>query len=836
MSRYPNLLDLSIIFALPSGDAPPGTIASIALCCEKLRLSHAGDLLTDPLTAEQWENLRWYLEQYWEQFYEAGSTARGKQVENFLADLGRELYRQVFGSEEASTIVNKWLQIPAKQHQISIISSIPRVLSLPWELLHDDDFLTLRHGFSLVRRLSENKIAGSAVSVELPLRVLLVSPRPHDLDFIDPRIIAREMLDELQEQIEAGKIVVEFLRPPTLKALNDRLENNKLPQVHVLHFDGHGEFDKRSSLGILFFEKKNGQRDTVPSEQIAQILKNNGVLLVVMTSCQSALGAEDNIFSNLTTRLVKSDIHAVVGMSASILVSSAACYVEAFYRALIDDPSGLSAHWRARRALYTDRDRYLLKRRRGQEGVHVELHDWWVPHYYQRSPLKLQPQQPMHTEHGHYRFGSDRISGHIPDEPRFGFSGRSRELLQLERYLMQKKLVFVHGYSGVGKTALVCEAIDWLTRTDMYTRAYFVSFELDGKAALVTLEKLEEEVEKKATDLRLFLVVVDSLESILSGGQCPLEFSERTRLWDILLNLANKGAGVLLTSSDNTIGDGRLEPGERVEHLLLGGLRDSDAYVLATLLLRSLKDHKQALYAELSDLLTYLDNHPLAIQLVLPMLREKPPSEVKRDLATLLPRCIDSTTNGRHRSPIDLLGASLRRLDKLARAMLHRLAIFEGGASRDALLEVTEIDESEWDEMQKSLENLELLVTKHIHENIDHPFHHFHPLLAPYLRGQSIVDNKALCKRYTQYYYKLALVLYHEDKRDHEDVQALVRLELPNMKHALEMLLDVGRLDEASEIFGAMSWFLNKFGRMWECNALQQRVATLDTTKVWSDG
>ncbi len=832
MTRSPDLLDLSVILTPPPTEAPPGTIASITLGCELLGSDHAGDFLTDPLTAEKWKDLRWYLEQYWDQFYKMGSSDRGNRVENFLPELGKELYRQVFGSEEASKIMSQWLLRPAKQHQISIISDLPDVLNLPWELLHDDDFLALRHGFSLVRRLPQSTITATKVPFELPLRVLLVSPRPQNLGFIDPRIIARELLDELQEQVQAGKIVVEFLRPPTLNALSDRLENNKLPQIHVLHFDGHGEYDWNSKLGILYFEKKNGQRDPVTSQKIAQILRNSGVLLVVMTSCQSAVGAEDNIFSNLTTRLIECDIHAVVGMSANVLVSSAACYVEAFYRALVDDPSGLNAHWRACRALYTDRDRYLLRRRRGQEGVYLELDDWWVPHYYQRRPFRLQPQKPIHAEPGRNQDLADRVSGHIPDEPRFGFSGRSRELLQLERYLMQKKLVVVHGFSGVGKTALVCEAIDWLTRTDMYAMAYYISFELDGNAALVTLEKIKEEAEKKATDMRPFLVVVDSLECILPDGEYPLESSDRTKLWDILLNLADKGAGVLLTSSDITVGDGRLEPGEKVVHLLLGGLRESDAYALATLLLRGLKDHKQTLYEELIDLLTYLDYHPLAIQFVLPMLREKSPSEVKLDLATLLPRCIDKTKKGRHRSPIDLLGTSLRRLNDVVQAMLHRLAIFEGGASRNALLVITGIDEPVWYALQKSLEDVELLLTKQIHEDIDTPFLHFHPMLTPYLRGQpGAEDNKALYERYTQYYYELARDLHHEDKCDQEDVQALVRLELPNMKHALEMLLNAGRQDDAAEMIKAMCCFLEKFGRMWEFNALQQRVAASVTNE-----
>src|SRR5437016_12393468 len=71
----------------------------------------------------------------------------------------------------------------------------------------------------------------------------------------------------------------------------------------------------------------------------------------------------------------------------------------------------------------------------------------------------------------------------MPAEPRYGFSGRAYELLQIERCLLHGQLVVMHGFGGVGKTALVREIADWLTRTRMYDAASFVSFEHGGDAA-----------------------------------------------------------------------------------------------------------------------------------------------------------------------------------------------------------------------------------------------------------------------------------------------------------------------------------------------------------------
>src|SRR5437667_4409839 len=78
------------------------------------------------------------------------------------------------------------------------------------------------------------------------------------------------------------------------------------------------------------------------------------------------------------------------------------------------------------------------------------------------------PQQAPHSQ---------RLNEQMPIMPRHGFSGRTRELLQIERWLMRGKLIVIHGFGGIGKTALAREAADWLTRTGMYQGACFVSFE-----------------------------------------------------------------------------------------------------------------------------------------------------------------------------------------------------------------------------------------------------------------------------------------------------------------------------------------------------------------------
>src|SRR6266571_7226435 len=362
------------------------------------------------------------------------------------------------------------------------------------------------------------------------------------------------------------------------------------------------------------------------------------------------------------------------------------------------------------------------------------------------------------------------------------------------------------------------ETADWLTRTKMYDAASFVSFEHGGDAATLlstlgtflgvydghynpietkaALATLEPALKQKHT-----LVIADNLESILPGGDAPLDATVRTTLWEVLLKLSQMGAGVLLTTRDTAFGDGSMAPGKAVAHLAVGGLHPEDAYALASRLLEYLGvDRAKAPYAELRELLNQLDEHPLAIQLVLPALGASSLTlaQLTAEFSSLLPRFQDDTETGRNRSLLASLEYSLRRLSQAQRALLPRLALFEGGANENELLSITEIPEPEWVTLRSALEQAALLTAEQI-AGITVPFLHFHPVLAPYLRSQPGADDPALRKRYAQRYADLARYLYYEDDRHPHEVRALVQKELPNLRRALVLLLAADDLDAASD-------------------------------------
>ncbi|KYF82567.1 hypothetical protein BE17_48080 [Sorangium cellulosum] len=840
-----SVLDLAITVGAPPPGAGPEVLGTIALTCDAIGLSHAADPLVDPLSEGEHKELDWYLEEFWKWPFE-GFADRGARIERTLPEIGKRLFRSAFGSADARGVFLQWHREPLEEgqrRQISLRTELPAALRLPWELLHDEQgylVLRTRNPVSIVRRLPQAQLSDRSAKFEPPLRILLVTARPSGTGFIDPRTISRALFDALDPLADTGSVEVEVLRPPTLTALRTRLRDAKRP-VHVLHFDGHGHFEPAvaahggpcmdGGTGTLAFEDEDGGHAPVAAPLLTQVLQNSGVPLVVLNACRSARGGDSDAFSSVAAALVRSGIDAVVAMSAKVLVVAAARYVEAFYGAIAEGEPVQAAHERGRQRLHDEPRRHVYRRRREERGAHVALCDFWLPHFYQQRLLQLSPRAPASRRSPRE---APRFTG-LPEDPRYGFAGRGRELLDVERALFRGKIVLLHGFGGTGKTALAAEAVRWLCRTGMYRGACFVSLEHGGDATRV-LGRLAEHLgvgdgafdpgDAKAALARLIsalverptLLVVDNLESVLPGGEAALPASERAALWQALAQLATApmgSCGVILTSRDAALGDGRLAPGQRAMHREVRGMEPDDAHALAERLLGDLGiDPKRAPYPELRDLLQKLDHHPLAIQLVLRALADRTLTlkAIDEEFATLLPTFTDDTETGRSRSLMASLEYSLRRLSEEQRGLLVRLAPFEGGASEDDLLAITEIPEAAWAKLRQALEQAALIRAEQVHEVWATPFLRFHPVLAPYLRMQAGAEDEALRERYAHRYAQLARYLYHADGRQPVAARAVVRIEMPNLRRALPLRIAAGALDEAARLADSLARFLTIFG------------------------
>ena len=877
-----NILDLSITLSPPPPGAPKNAVATMMLRCDELGLAHEGSLLLHPLTREESEELRWYLRDYW-QWPFAEFAVRGERVEReLLPSAGKRLYAALCASIETTRIVEGWRLTPLEaggSRQISILSSVPEALSLPWELLHDEaGFLVLRtnNPVSITRRLPQSGAMAPPQATALPLRVLLVTARPEGSAAVDQRAVARPLMEELAPLIGTGTVEVEMLRPPTLSELRKRLRHQERP-VHILHFDGHGVFKTRSSgqgEGFLEFENHLGGSHRVAAGELAQVLQGSNVRLGVLTACESSISSVDDVFSSVAARLVQGGIEAVVAMSAPILVVSAAIYVRAFYRALAAGDTVPLAHEIARQTLHDVPERHLHRRRRDQEGEPVVLHDWWLPHFFAQRPTLLQslkapfqttlasPNESVASESGMPNVETTRLSG-LPPTPFYSFTGRARELQRIERGLIERKLIVLSGFGGVGKTALGCEAAEWLTTTGMFKGACFVSFEngsdarrllevlgahlglsisgVNWKNTRSALSVLRATIAKRPT-----LLIVDNVETLLDRRSVPLDAASRAALWSVLRELAAiGGCGVIVTTQNTVFGDAAMMPSRSVAHMTVQGLHPEDAFTLASQLLLDLDINRSHIpFPDLRELLSQLDHHPLSIQLVLPTLRELSISQLRQEFAALLPRfqadaihegdapngassevrALGAVSSERHASLLCSLHYSLRRLTDNQRLMLCRLTIFQGGASEPEFLSITRFSSGEWGALRASLEQAGLLSIEPIHSHVRASYLHFHPVLIPFLRGECQPTDAALREDYMEVYFRVAAYIQNEDSHNPIPARPLFWRHLPNLRKALQLFLDADRLDEAVEMGSHLSNLLDHIGSEREREGLRQQL------------
>jgi len=536
---------------------------------------------TSPLGVIETSEIAWYLERYWR--WPVGVFAdRARNVEAALSARGKALFAAALGEEFARDLLQSWKESPA-QHRFSILvdenflgepslddqakaakqagareaATLP--LSLPWELIHDDQSY-LFHGARgvRVRRRLPNRTFKTSIATDPPIRVLLVSPRPEDdrAGYIDHRISARPLIEALAPLGELAEFTV--LHPPTFPALQAELQRaaNAHTPYHVIHFDGHGVFDHqqrdgaggRLGLGALVFEHPDDiaklekrRSDIVDAERLAAVIRDHRVPLFFLEACQSAQADKDPT-SSVAGSLLQGGVASVAAMSHSVLVETARRFISVFYQKLLGGERIGQAMLAGQQALKADP-------RRGKAFAgELKLEDWFVPVLFQEEAdpqlIREVPPQRVREE---IRKGHKLALGKLPDPPPHGFVGRSRELLKAERLLCRDgdgapRYVVLRGEGGEGKTALGCELARWLVATQRFKRVAFVSLEQSGDARAVLWAigeqlvpdflsragqepaKAEQFVERALRD-HPTLIVVDNCESILP----PVEFRSSRR-------------------------------------------------------------------------------------------------------------------------------------------------------------------------------------------------------------------------------------------------------------------------------------------------------------------
>lgn len=828
-----------------------------------------------PLGPIEEEELRWYLETYavWPSRFD---DARVKAIEGKLVTWGHLLYAAALPDEHVAPVLQAWAAVgsgpAARRFSIQVDPELdvgaPQaavdaareastlLLGLPWELLHDGRGYLFQGSQPVrVRRRLPNTHATVKPVLATPIRVLLLSPRPEDeaCGFIDHRASALPLV----QAIEAlGEVVhLTLLAPPTLPALRAELHRAREARrpYHVLHFDGHGVYDRRVGLGGLCFEhpedaERLGQRrhQTIHTGELGPLLRDHGIALVFLEACQTAQAGQAS--ESVASEMLKTGVDSVVAMSHSVLVESARRFVTTFYRALAQGA-------RVGDAMLAGQSDLKDNRSRGQvfgEGE-LALDDWFVPVLFQdkADPQLFRVTPARQTVEDRLKALHNRM-GALPPEPATGFVGRSRELLALERLLRLCRFAVLRGQGGEGKTATAAEFARWCVRSRQVRRAAFVSVETHSHAQAVldalggqlvpdysaaTFTSLDDACLpiERALREQPTLIVFDNLESVLPPPKLagplvdPLADLAREAC-DSILALAQRLGAVADTRLVFTSREQLPAPFDAPRALIeMERLSVTDAVKLVERALQA-EDSTQDMITGSAGAVTLGDcsaeairslvdavhGHARTLSLLAPTLRSRGVAATRAELAALMSRMEREHPGNRESSLYASVELSLRRLPPAMREQVQVLAVFHGAVDLDMLRAMMDWERNDVQDLGHALVATGLATAE--------PYNHLNlnPALCPYLRSQADDEQMAEWQSGWMDSMRQYATFMVTQKIKHIQMAAtLTLLEMPNLLALLGEVERAGDAEATISLCTDLHSLLQELGRP----RLLQRVA-----------
>jgi|APTNR8051073442_1049403.scaffolds.fasta_scaffold02115_4 tetratricopeptide (TPR) repeat protein len=848
--------------------------------------------LVAPMGPIEAEELRWYLEKYavWPSHY---FQERARRVEEQLAEWGQRLHQAAIPVAHSAQVMQAWAKIGDRcGRRFSVwVDSTPEagapdaevasareaatlLLGLPWELLHDGHAYLFQGArpTRVRRRLPNTRDHGVAV-VATPIRILLVSARPEDdaCGYIDHRASALPLVEAMEAL--PGLVQLRLLSPPTLPALRAELEraHGEKKPYHVVHFDGHGVYDRSLGLGGLCFERPedSGKLDerrhsTVFTDELGSLLRDHRIPLVFLEACQSAQAGQAS--ESVASELLKVGVASVVAMSHSVLVDTARRFVAAFYQALAAGRRVGDAMLEGQRRLKDDSFRGRIF------GVgELRLDDWFVPVLFQeKDDPQLFRSAPASQTLADFRSALATRLGALPKEPETGFVGRSRELLALQRLLGPDggaRYAVLRGQGGEGKTALAAEFARWLVRSQQMHRAAFVCVEgLEKNLAESVIDQLGGQLVKKAFSTQAdcggdlgkaeqeiaralreqpTLLLLDNMESVLLppfiASETPEALSQEAReelktLLALCERLLPIGATRLIFTSREALPAPFDAQRQRRE---LNRLDRDDAVKLVERALNAAGGDagasSDAAREEIDRLVDAVHCHARTLALLAPALRARGVEASRKSLVELMAQMAQrfpvDHPNAREQSLFASVELSLRRLSPDNRERARVLAVFHGGVDLDALRVM----------MQWEVADVAALAGELVETGLATPnrFNHLglNPALCPYLRScLDATEREALTARWVEAMGEYVSFLAQQESRNAEVAATLTLLELPNLFALLDRVWRAADAEATIDLATSLYSLLSMLGkpRLLERVGQVRDAATAALDEGWS--
>ena len=261
------------------------------------------------------------------------TAAELKNIENIGSDsnlpmsLGVALHRCLF-QDNVEHMLNRSLGDVGlddeKGMRIRLMLTPPEVAALPWEFLYDQRskcFLSTS-GKTPVTRYIKLFEPIRSLKITPPVKVLVLIPEGSGLDVEKEKRIISEALADL-ETTQISMLEGKVTRSGISRALVEQ-------EYHILHFIGHGTFEK--DQGYLVINSEKGERDLVSADVFAAFfITYPSLKLIVLNSCQGAETSSTIPLAGLAPQLVVRGIPAVVAMQYPISDDAALTFAREFY-------------------------------------------------------------------------------------------------------------------------------------------------------------------------------------------------------------------------------------------------------------------------------------------------------------------------------------------------------------------------------------------------------------------------------------------------------------------------------------------------------------------------
>jgi tetratricopeptide (TPR) repeat protein len=479
------------------------------------------------LSAQDQEDLRWYLEDYLQYPLDPAPTIAAR-VEGRIAEIGTELFKAVFHANDDARDLWATLRTRLNETRVEVITGVQEATAIPWELIRDpktDAPLALR-ARAFVRAQPQAAQPPQLPQTESgPIRILLVICRPRQDDDVPFRSVASRLIKGLSESAREA-FQLDVLRPPTFERLSQVLRAAKASgqPYHVVHFDGHGLYTevkepgglasllqglsplilsgpREGAHGYLLFENPALDENVqlVDGPALGRLLAETGVPVLVLNACRSAhaeapeaptptpppkagegladVHEQVRALGSLAQEVMDAGAMAVVAMRYNVYVVTAAQFVADLYASLAQGHTLGEAVTLGRKQLHAQPLRTLAY-------DPLPLQDWPVPVAYEASPMALFPKPAeettltIHLEAGDATPERGTLDPSLPPQPDAGFFGRDETLLALDRAFDSQRIVLLHAYAGSGKTATSAEFARWYALTGgVRGPVLFTSFE-----------------------------------------------------------------------------------------------------------------------------------------------------------------------------------------------------------------------------------------------------------------------------------------------------------------------------------------------------------------------